>query len=205
VTAVSHCVDGLVAQGPEAGGHRGTYDPPAVPSAETLDHRVTALVERFECPVVAVGSLGTSRDVRRLRDAGVAAVQLGTAFLLADEAGTNPVHRAALRDPNFAQTVVTRADTGRYARALRNRFIDEHEADAVFGFPEVAKMIAPLQAAALKVSDRTASPCGQVQGFVPQRLVRPLTTCTRWRPDSADGDLHKEASCNEDSSTTVVF
>jgi nitronate monooxygenase len=63
------------------------------------------------------------------------------------------VHRAALCDPQFDQTALTRAFTGRYARALRNRFIDEHEQDAMFGFPEVAAMTSPIQAAALKVGD----------------------------------------------------
>jgi NAD(P)-dependent dehydrogenase (short-subunit alcohol dehydrogenase family) len=53
------------------------------------------------------------------------------------------VYRAALRDPQFDQTVLTRVFTGRYARALRNRFIDEHEQDAMFGFPEVAIITGP--------------------------------------------------------------
>jgi nitronate monooxygenase len=80
-------------------------------------------------------------------------VQLGTAFLLADEAGTNPAHRAALRDPTFTETVMTRAFTGRYARALRNGFIEKHDCDAVFGFPDVAMMTAPIQEAAVKLGD----------------------------------------------------
>jgi nitronate monooxygenase len=91
--------------------------------------------------------------VYRLRDAGAAAVQLGTAFLLADEAGTDPVHRGALCNPRFTETVVTRVFTGRYARALRNRFIEFHDDESIFGFPQVAVMTAPLQAAALKVGD----------------------------------------------------
>jgi len=62
-------------------------------------------------------------------------------------------HRAALRDPQFTETVVTRAFTGRYARALRNRFIDKHDAHAVFGFPHAAMITAPLQAAAVKLGD----------------------------------------------------
>jgi nitronate monooxygenase len=74
-------------------------------------------------------------------------------LLLTDEAGTRPVHRAALREPRFDQTVLTRLFTGRYARALRNRFIDEHEHHAMSGFPEVAMMTAPIQAAAAKVGD----------------------------------------------------
>ena len=151
--ALSYGVDALVAQGPAAGGHRATFDALAIPPGDSLDDLVSALAYCFDCPVVAAGGLGTHRDVSRVRDAGATAVQLGTAFLLADEAGTNPVHRAALRDPQFARTVLTRAFTGRYARGLRNRFIDNHERNAIFGFPEVAMMTAPIQAAAVQLGD----------------------------------------------------
>lgn len=153
VIALGCGVDALIAQGPDAGGHRATFDPLAAPPESPLDDLVAALVACFDCPVIAAGGVSTRDDVCRLRDAGAAAVQLGTAFLLANEAGTNPVHRAALCDPQFTETVVTRAFTGRYARALRNRFIDKHENDAPFGFPEVATITAPIQAAAVKLGD----------------------------------------------------
>lgn len=146
-------VDALVVQGPAAGGHRATFDAFATPPEHPLEDLVDALVRCFDRPVVAAGGLGTPRDVRRARDAGAAAVQLGTALLLADEAGTNPVHRAALCDPRFSETVVTHAFTGRYARALRNQFIERHDAEAVFGFPGVAMMTAPIQDAAVKLGD----------------------------------------------------
>jgi nitronate monooxygenase len=151
--ALSYGVDAVVAQGPEAGGHRATFDAIAAPPDDALDDLVSALAYCFGCPVVAAGGLGTPRDVSRLRDAGATAVQLGTALLLADEAGTNPVHRAALRDPQFTRTVVTRAFTGRYGRALRNRFTDKHEPEAIFGFPQVAMMTAPIQATAVELGD----------------------------------------------------
>jgi nitronate monooxygenase len=151
--ALSYGVDALVAQGPDAGGHRATFDALTVPPDDSLSDLVNTLAYCFDCPVVAAGGMGTSRDVSRLRDAGATAVQLGTAFLLADEAGTNPVYRAALRNRQFTETVLTRAFTGRYARALRNRFIDKHECDAISGFPEVAMMTAPIQAAAMKLGD----------------------------------------------------
>lgn len=151
--AVSFGVSWLVAQGPDAGGHRATFDQIAAPATDPLDDLVSALVACFDCPVVAAGGLGTPAAVRQVRDAGASAVQIGTAFLLADEAGTNLVHRAALRDPQFTETVVTRAFTGRYARALRNRFIDKHDADAVFGFPQAAMITGPIQAAAVKLGD----------------------------------------------------
>ena len=151
--ALSCGVDALVVQGPDAGGHRATFDPLAEPPHDSLEELVSVLAYCFDYPVVAAGGVATSRDVSRLRDAGAAAVQLGTAFLLADEAGTNPVYRAALRDRQFTKTVVTRAFTGRYGRVLRNRFIEEHKREAIFGFPEVAMMTAPIQAAAIKLGD----------------------------------------------------
>ncbi|OBA83199.1 2-nitropropane dioxygenase [Mycobacterium sp. 1164966.3] len=151
--ALSCGVDALVVQGPDAGGHRATFDVLDAPPRCSLDDLVASLVACFDCPVVAAGGLGTPDDVARMREAGATAVQLGTALLLADEAGTNAVHRAALRDPQFTQTVVTRAFTGRYARALRNRFTDDHDAHAIFGFPQVAMMTGPVQEAAVKLGD----------------------------------------------------
>jgi nitronate monooxygenase len=151
--ALSCGVDGVVAQGPDAGGHRATFDQHAVPAEAPLDALVDSLIARVDCPIVAAGGLATATDVRRVRCIGATAAQVGTALLLSDEAGTNSVHRAALRDPQFEETVVTRAFTGRYSRALRNRFIDEHEQHAISGFPEVAKMTAPVQAAAMKAGD----------------------------------------------------
>ena len=151
--ALSSGADALVVQGPDAGGHRATFNASAVPPHDPLDELVSVLAYCFDYPIVAAGGLGTPRDVSRLRDAGAAAVQLGTAFLLADEAGTNSVHRAALGDPQFKRTVLTRAFTGRYGRALRNRFIDKHEREAIVGFPHVAGMTATIQAAAVQRGD----------------------------------------------------
>jgi nitronate monooxygenase len=145
--------DAVVAQGPCAGGHRATFDPLATPPDDPLDDLVAGLVAALDCPVVAAGGVTTAGDVQRVRDVGATAAQIGTALLLADEAGTNPVHRAALCDPQFDRTVITRVFTGRYARALRNRFIHEHEQHAMFGFPEVAMMTAPIQAAAIEAGD----------------------------------------------------
>ena len=104
-------------------------------------------------PVIAAGGLASADDIKRVIQAGAVAVQLGTAFLLADEAGSSPVHRAALRDPQFTETVVTRAFSGRYGRGLRNRFIDAHEAEAPFGYPQVHYLTGPLRAASVRAGD----------------------------------------------------
>ncbi len=79
--------------------------------------------------------------------AGATAAQLGTAFLACPEAGTNPVHRAALTDPAGPGTEITRAFTGRPARGIRNAFLDEHSAAAPAAYPQVRTMTRPIQAA----------------------------------------------------------
>jgi nitronate monooxygenase len=153
VIALNYGADGLVAQGPSAGGHRATFDQCVTPPIAPLEELIAALTAGLDCPVVAAGGLSTATDVKRLTGIGAVAAQVGTALLLADEAGTNPVHRAALRDSQFDQTVVTGVFTGRYARSLRNRFFDEHDRDAVIGFPAVARITGPVLAAAVRNGD----------------------------------------------------
>jgi nitronate monooxygenase len=154
--AVDCGVDAVTAQGPEAGGHRGTYDPTAQPATEPLDDLLAAVIAGVDVPVVAAGGLMTADDVARVRRAGAVAAQLGTAFLLADEAGSSPVHRAALSGGDFTATAVTKAFSGRFARGLRNRFIDEHEEQAPFGYPEIHWMTSPLRAASVRAGDPQA-------------------------------------------------
>ena len=122
--AVACGVDALAAQGPSAGGHRGTFDPVADPASQPLAQLLHAVIVATELPVVAAGGLMTATDIADVLAKGAVAAQLGTAFLLADEAGSSPVHRAALKDDQFTETTVTTAFSGRYARGLRNRFID---------------------------------------------------------------------------------
>ena len=152
-TAVARGVDAVAAQGPSAGGHRGTFDPGAQPATQPLDELLAEVEAAVDLPVVAAGGLMTADDVARVLAAGAVAAQLGTAFLLSAESGSSPVHRAALQDPRFTETVVTRAFSGRYARGLRNRFIDEHEAEAPFGYPEIHWLTSPLRAASVRAGD----------------------------------------------------
>jgi nitronate monooxygenase len=151
--AVARDVDAVAAQGPSAGGHRGTFDPAAQPATQPLDELLVEVTAAVDVAVVAAGGLMTADAVARVLAAGAVAAQLGTAFLLAAEAGSSPVHRAALQDPRFTETVVTRAFSGRYARGLRNRFIDEHEAEAPFGYPEIHWLTSPLRAASVRAGD----------------------------------------------------
>jgi len=163
--AVGAGVDVLAAQGPEAGGHRGTYDPAAAPATQPLADLLAGLLEEFDVPIVAAGGLVTGEDVDAAIAAGAVAAQLGTAFLLADEAGSSPVHRAALRNPGFSETVVTKSFSGRYARGLRNRFIDEHEEQAPLGYTEVHYLTSPVRTASVRAGDPQATNVWAGSGF----------------------------------------
>jgi nitronate monooxygenase len=163
--AESRGVDGLAVQGPAAGGHRGTYDPIAQPNAQPLSELLAAVLARTELPVAAAGGVMTAADVDAVLRNGAVAAQCGTAFLLSDEAGSSPVHRKALQDPEFTETAVTRAFSGRYARGLRNRFINEHEAQAPFGYPEIHYLTSPVRAASVREGDPHATNVWAGTGF----------------------------------------
>lgn len=155
--AVGRGVDALAVQGPAAGGHRGTFDPAASPASQSLDHLLADVLAAVDVPVVAAGGLVTAEQVAGVLAAGAVAAQLGTAFLLADEAGSSPVHRAALQSPEFTETVVTRAFSGRYARGLRNRFIVEHDGQAPLGYPEIHYLTSPVRKASVAAGDPQAT------------------------------------------------
>jgi nitronate monooxygenase len=150
--AVDRGAASLAVQGPEAGGHRGTWDLAAAPDPTPLLDLVSAVVADVAVPVVAGGGIATAQDVAAVLERGAVAAQVGTAYLRADEAGTNPVHRAALADPGFRRTAVTRAYTGRWARGVENRFMVEHT-DAPAGYPQLHHLTAPLRAAAVAAGD----------------------------------------------------
>lgn len=155
--AVARGVDALAVQGPGAGGHRGTFDPAAAPASQPLDQLLAEVLDAVDVPVAAAGGLVSAADVARVLTAGAVAVQLGTAFLLADESGSSPVHRAALQSPEFTETVVTRAFSGRYARGLCNRFIVEHDAQAPLGYPEIHYLTSPVRKASVAAGDPNAT------------------------------------------------
>jgi nitronate monooxygenase len=150
--AVARGAESLAVQGPEAGGHRGQWDQTAAPARRPLRDLLPDVTAAVDVPVVAGGGVADAADVASVVGLGAVAAQVGTAYLLADEAGTNPVHRAAVTDPTFARTDLTRAYTGRWARGLANRFMAEH-ADAPASFPQLHHLTAPLRAAAVAAGD----------------------------------------------------
>lgn len=145
--------DGLVVQSSAAGGHRGTFDQRRVPGTEDLMSLVRGVVAATDVPVVAAGGLSDAAAVRRAFDAGADAVAVGTALLLADEAGTRPTHRSALADPGATSTTM-RAFTGRVARGLRTAFSDRYESAAPPAYPAVHHLTSPLRRWAARNDDR---------------------------------------------------
>jgi nitronate monooxygenase len=154
--AVAVGPDGLVAQGGSAGAHSSTTSPASYQGSSSTSAVLAAVRAVTDLPVVAAGGTGSAADVAALLASGAVAVQCGTAFLLADEAGTRPLHRAALLSGEYGETVVTRAFTGQPARALRNRFVDEYTAVAPIGYPAVHHLTAPIRAAAAQRDDAGA-------------------------------------------------
>lgn len=150
--AVAAGAAALVAQGPEAGGHRSVFDPARRPPTAPLDELLADLTD-LGVPVIAAGGIGDAAAVARVLAGGAAAAQVGTALLLADEAGTKPLHREALRDSSFDDTVVTACFTGRYARSLVNGFAARYDAIAPLGYPQVHQITAPIRAAAVAAGD----------------------------------------------------
>ena len=141
----------LVCQGAEAGGHRGAWDDRDDAESPGLLALLRLVAAAPDLPLVAAGGIADGAGVAAVVAAGARAAQMGTAFLRAAEAGTHPAHRAALAGEG--RTGLTRAFTGRTARGIVNRFMEEHDADAVVAYPHVHHATAPLRAAARQAGD----------------------------------------------------
>jgi nitronate monooxygenase len=151
--AVAAGADNLVVQGPAAGGHRGTFAPDMEPGVESLHQLLDRIASAHEVPLIAAGGLGTVEQIAAVLRRGAVAAQVGTALLLADEAGTDQSYRVALKNPAFDSTVVTRAFSGRYARGLANNFTRLLDHVAPLGYPEINQMTEPIRAAAIQEED----------------------------------------------------
>jgi nitronate monooxygenase len=167
----AHGADAIIAQGLEAGGHRGMFLPantlgdhiglsspwPTDWSTELLTQQGTftllpQIVAAVRCPVIAAGGIADAAGVRAAMALGAAGVQVGTAYLLCPEASTSAVHRAALQSPAAQHTALTTLFTGRPARGIVNRVMRELGPLCISAppFPTATAAIAPLRAAAEK-------------------------------------------------------
>ncbi|MEO7205823.1 MAG: nitronate monooxygenase [Steroidobacteraceae bacterium] len=152
--------DAIIAQGAEAGGHRGIF------LSEDLTTQVGAfallpqVVKAVSVPVIAAGGIADASGVAAAMSLGAAGVQLGTAYLLCPEAKTSAVHRAALKSVRASHTAMTNLFSGRPARGIMNRLMTELGPinRAVPAFPLAAGALAPLRKRAESLGSGDFSP-----------------------------------------------
>jgi nitronate monooxygenase len=153
----------LAVQGFEAGAHRGTFA-----NADGPEHELLALVGAVAAvsplPVIAAGGIMSAAQVKAVLAAGAVAAQCGTAFLRCPESGAHPLHKAALSDPRYTATALTRAFSGRPARGLVNRFMLDH-VGAPAAYPEINNATRPLRAASAAGGDTEGMSLYAGQGF----------------------------------------
>jgi nitronate monooxygenase len=143
-------VDAVVAQGYEAGGHRGGFlGKPEGALIGTLA-LVPQLVDALDIPVLAAGGIADARGVAAAQALGASGVTVGTAFLLVDECPLSPAYRAALLAANDADSTLTNAFSGRFARGVANRVTRELEGLPLPAFPQPNAASRPLRQAAAK-------------------------------------------------------
>lgn len=161
--------DALVAQGTEAGGHRAYFDDDADHDEYGLLVLLALLSARSSLPLIATGGIADGPAIAAVLCAGAAAAQLGSAFMLTPEAGTSAPHRARLAADSA--TRLTRAFSGRRARAIVNRFMAEHDDQAPRAYPEVHHLTTPIRAAARQAGDPDAINLWAGQGHALARAM----------------------------------
>jgi len=146
-------VDALAVQAAAAGGHSGTFTPGRPIDAVSLPQLLGRVRARSRLPLLAAGGISTPADVAAALSAGASAVFVGTILLRADESGASAVHKAAVADLTRGPTRLTRAFTGRPARARPNGFMARHDAHAPLGYPAVHHLTSELRKAAAAAGD----------------------------------------------------
>lgn len=152
--AVEQGADALVVQHGSAGGHTAAFlpEPQRLSRAATTAELVTEVRAAVGVPLIAAGAIMGGAGLRAVLAAGAVAGQLGTALVRTEESGARQLHKEALASPRFTGTAMTRAFTGRWARALVNDFVLDHP-DAPDGYPAIHHLTAPVRAAAAAAGD----------------------------------------------------
>jgi nitronate monooxygenase len=180
-------VDAIIAQGTEAGGHRGTFTGVDMSMQSGLFALLPQVVDAVKVPVIAAGGVADGRTVAAAFVLGASAVQLGTAFLRCEEANVLDAHRAALREADDACTVVTDMITGRPARYMKNKLIEDLSASGLkpVAFPAQLSLTAPLggtgdrELTALFAGQNAALARDTTAGDLVESLGEATTRCLR--------------------------
>ncbi|EPL9569976.1 NAD(P)H-dependent flavin oxidoreductase [Providencia rettgeri] len=146
-------IDAIVAQGIEAGGHRGMFDVQAPDDELTTQELVKLLAQHIHLPIIATGGIMNGQDIKAALSNGAAAAQLGTAFLLCPESATNAGYRVKLKQQTVDNTTLTAAISGRPARGIVNSFIKtgaQYDLSKLPDYPIAYDVGKQLNAAAIK-------------------------------------------------------
>lgn len=156
----AHGADMIIAQGLEAGGHRGMFLTTDITTQVGTYALLPQVIKAVNVPVVAAGGIADARGVKAALDMGAVAVQVGTAYMLCPEATTSQVHRAALQSSQARHTVITNVFTGRPARGILNRMIQTMGPMNPMAppFPLAGSASVPLRAKAEAVGSGDFSP-----------------------------------------------
>lgn len=167
--------DVIVVQGIEAGGHRGTFHREESGQIGSMA-LIPQAADAVSCPVAAAGGIMDARGIAAAIILGAEGVQLGTAFLTCRESGTHPLYKQALLNAREDRTAVTKAFSGKSARGIRNRFMEEMQEVPLLPYPLQNDMTAPIrkQAAKLKRPDFMSLWAGQGVGLSEEVTVKAL-------------------------------
>jgi nitronate monooxygenase len=149
-------IDAIVAQGLEAGGHRGVFDSTTLDEGLSTAVLTRLLVRQTQLPVIAAGGIMDGQGIKAALDLGAAAAQLGTAFILCPESAANAAYRANLKSARAATTRLTATISGRPARGIVNDLITHGEADGSpvpAAYPVAYDAAKQLHAAAVQQSN----------------------------------------------------
>lgn len=171
--------DAIIAQGLEAGGHRGMFLTEDLDTQQDTMTLLQAVLAAVDIPVIAAGGIADAAGVRAALDRGASAVQVGTAYLRCPEATTSAVHREALDSPAAQQTALTNLFSGRPARGIINRLMRELGPISTLppAFPLASTAITPLRQTAEATGSGDFSPlwAGQNVSRVPSESAELLT------------------------------
>lgn len=175
----AHGVDAIIAQGLEAGGHRGMFLSSDITTQVGTFALLPQIVAAVRVPVIAAGGIADAKGVAAAMRLGAQGVQVGTAYLLCPEATTSALHRQALASDAVHHTVLTNLFSGRPARGIVNRLIRElgPMSDLAPAFPQATQAVAPLRAKAESQGSADFSPlwAGQSASLCRARSAKELT------------------------------
>lgn len=145
-------IDAIVAQGVEAGGHRGIFNRDFDPAIGTHD-LVRLLTTHISLPIIAAGGIMDGHDIQQVLELGACAAQLGTAFVICEESAANPVYRQRLQDPAYQTTYITASISGRPARGLMSAWhtqVDTPQRPALASYSYMYDLAKQLNALAMQ-------------------------------------------------------